>query len=58
MRHFSGGPDSSLAALSFSSQRLQYELTQFVPLAIIVLTGLIFYILSGRTRQQEAEESL
>jgi cytochrome oxidase assembly protein ShyY1 len=53
-----GNPNSSLAALSFSNQRLQYELTQFVPLAIIVLMGLIFYVLGGRARQQEVEESL
>jgi glutamate:GABA antiporter len=53
-----GNPNDSLAALSFSNQRLQYELTQFVPLAIIVLIGLIFYVLGGRTRQQEVEESL
>jgi glutamate:GABA antiporter len=53
-----GNPNASLAALSFSSQRLQYELTQFVPLAIIAVIGLIFYVLGGRTRQQEAEESL
>jgi glutamate:GABA antiporter len=53
-----GNPNSSLAALSFSGQRLEYELTQFVPLAIIVLIGLIFYVLGGRTRQQEVEQSL
>ncbi len=53
-----GNPNSSLAALSFSNQRLQYELTQFVPLAIIVLLGVIFYVLGGRARQQEVEEPL
>jgi glutamate:GABA antiporter len=53
-----GNPNSSLAALSFPGQRLQYELTQFVPLAIIVVLGLIFYVLGGRTRQEEAEELL
>jgi amino acid transporter len=53
-----GNPNSSLAALSFSGQRLQYELTQFVPLAIIAAIGLIFYLLGGRTRQQEVAESL
>jgi glutamate:GABA antiporter len=54
----SGNPNSSLATLSFSNQRLQYELTQFVPLAIIVVIGLIFYVLGGKSRQQEVEESL
>jgi glutamate:GABA antiporter len=53
-----GNPNSSLALLSFAGQRLQYELSQFVPLGIIVLIGLIFYVLGGRTRQQEVEESL
>jgi glutamate:GABA antiporter len=53
-----GNPNSSLATLSFSGQRLQYELTQFVPLAAIVLIGLVFYVLGGRTRQQQVEEPL
>ena len=53
-----GNPNDSLAALSFSGQRLQYELTQFVPLAIIVVVGLVFYVLGGRTRQHEVEEPL
>jgi glutamate:GABA antiporter len=53
-----GNPNSSLAALSFSNQRLQYELTQFVPLAIIVVLGIIFYVLGGRTRRDEVEQPL
>jgi len=53
-----GNPNDSLAALSFSSQRLQYELTQFVPLAIIVAAGLVFYVLGGRARREEVEEPL
>jgi glutamate:GABA antiporter len=53
-----GNPNSSLAALSFSGQRLQYELTQFIPLAIIVLVGLVFYVLGGTARRQEVEEPL
>jgi hypothetical protein len=53
-----GNPNSSLAALSFSGQRLQYELAQFVPLAIIVLIGLVFYVLGGKARRQEVEEPL
>ncbi len=53
-----GNPNDSLAPLSFSGQRLQYELTQFVPLAIIVVVGLVFYALGGRARQHEVEEPL
>ena len=53
-----GDPNNSLATLSFSGQRLQYELTQFIPLAVIVLVGLVFYVLGGRTRQQQVEEPL
>jgi glutamate:GABA antiporter len=53
-----GNPNSSLAALDFSGQRLQYELAQFVPLAIIVVIGLVFYFLGGTTRRQEVEEPL
>jgi glutamate:GABA antiporter len=53
-----GNPNDSLAALSFSGQRLHYELTQFVPLAIIVVIGLVFYALGGRARQNEVEEPL
>lgn len=53
-----GDPNSSLAALSFSGQRLQYELAQFVPLAIIVLIGLVFHVLGGKARRQEVEEPL
>jgi glutamate:GABA antiporter len=53
-----GNPNDSLAGLSFSHQRLQYELSQLVPLAIIVVIGLIFYLLGGRTRQDEVEEPI
>ena len=53
-----GNPDDSLAGLSFSHQRLQYELSQIVPLVIIVVIGLIFYLLGGRTRRDEVEEPI
>ena len=43
-------PDSSLPS-GFSGQRLQYELSQLVPLAAMVLIGLLFYALGRRTRQ-------
>jgi glutamate:GABA antiporter len=46
-------PDSSLPS-GFAGQRLQYELSQLVPLAIMVLVGILFYALGRRTRQQSA----
>ena len=51
-----GNPNDSLAALSFSHQRLQYELSQIVPLAVIVVIGLAFYLLGGTTRRESAAE--
>jgi glutamate:GABA antiporter len=51
-----GNPNDNLAALSFSHQRLQYELTQIVPLAIIVGVGVVFYLLGGKTRRETAAE--
>jgi amino acid transporter len=51
-----GNPDDNLAALSFSHQRLQYELTQIVPLAIIIGVGVVFYFLGGKTRRETVAE--
>jgi hypothetical protein len=51
-----GNPNDNLAALSFSYRRLQYELTQTVPLAAIVVVGVVFYFLSGRTRRETVAE--
>ncbi len=42
-------PDSSLPS-GFAGQRLQYELSQLIPLAAMVLIGLAFYALGRRTR--------
>jgi hypothetical protein len=39
------------AAERFTGQRLQYELSQLIPLAVMVLIGLLFYALGRRTRQ-------
>jgi amino acid transporter len=49
-----GNPNDDLAALSFSHQRLQYELSQLVPLAVIIVIGLAFYLLGSKTRQEPA----
>jgi len=51
-----GNPNDNLAALSFSHQRLQYELTQIVPLAVIVGVGVVFYLLGGKTRRETTAE--
>ena len=48
-----GNPNDSLAFLNFSHQRLQYELSQIVPLAIIVVIGIVFYFLGGKARGEE-----
>ncbi|MGA8457034.1 MAG: APC family permease [Streptosporangiaceae bacterium] len=46
-------PDSSLPS-GFAGQRLQYELSQLIPLGAMMLIGLLFYALGRRTRQQQA----
>ena len=52
----SGQPNDGLAALSFSHQRMAYELSQLVPLAVIIVIGVIFYALGRTTRQNVATE--
>ena len=42
-------PDASLPS-GFAGQRMQYELSQLVPLGAMILLGLIFYGLGRRTR--------
>jgi len=51
-----GNPNDDLAALSFSHQRTAYELSQIVPLALIIVIGVIFYALGRTTRQDVATE--
>jgi glutamate:GABA antiporter len=51
-----GNPNDDLAALSFSHQRMAYELSQIVPLAVIIVAGVIFYALGRPTRQDVATE--
>jgi glutamate:GABA antiporter len=51
-----GNPNTNLAALSFSHQRTAYELSQIVPLAVIIVVGLIFYALGRTTRESVATE--
>jgi glutamate:GABA antiporter len=45
-------PDASLPS-GFAGQRLQYELSQLVPLGVMILLGLIFYGLGWRTRTSQ-----
>jgi amino acid transporter len=51
-----GNPNDDLAELSFSHQRQAYELSQIVPLAVIVVIGVIFYALGRNTRAETATE--
>lgn len=51
----SGDPDASLAK---GFTRLQFELSQFIPLAVLLVVGVIFYLLGTRTRKQVVEISL
>ncbi len=43
-------------ALSASHQRMAYELSQIVPLAVIIVAGVVFYGLGRPTRQDVATE--
>jgi amino acid transporter len=48
----SGSADSALASVNFAGERLQFELSQFIPLAAIVLLGLVFYFSGEATREE------
>lgn len=52
----SGNPDSALALPGFKGQRLQYELSQIIPLLIVVALGGLFYFLGSRSPDQTATE--
>jgi glutamate:GABA antiporter len=47
-------PDASLPS-AFAGERLQYTLSQVIPLAAMVLIGLVFYALGAPTRRQAAQ---
>ena len=47
-----GSPDASLPT---GFTRLQFELSQFIPLAAILLIGVVFYVLGHKTRAQMVE---
>jgi glutamate:GABA antiporter len=46
-------PDDSLPD-GFAGQRLQYTLSQVIPLVVMILIGLLFYALGAKTRRQSA----
>jgi amino acid transporter len=48
----SGSADSALASVNFAGERLQFELSQIIPLAAIVLLGFVFYFSGEATREQ------
>jgi glutamate:GABA antiporter len=50
-------PDDSLPD-GWAGQRGAYELSQFVPLAVLILLGLAFYAAGSKTRAQRAEVRL
>jgi glutamate:GABA antiporter len=45
-------PDASLPA-GFGGERLQFELSQFIPLAVFLAMGVVFYILGAPTRRKQ-----
>jgi hypothetical protein len=47
-------PDDSLPS-GFAGQRLEYTLSQVIPLVVMVLIGLLFYALGRPTRLQAAQ---
>jgi amino acid transporter len=46
-------PDDSLPD-GFAHQRLQYTLSQVIPLVVMIIIGLLFYALGAKTRRQAA----
>jgi hypothetical protein len=49
-------PDDSLPD-GFAHQRLQYTLSQVIPLVVMIIIGLLFYALGAKTRRQAARTS-
>ena len=50
-----GNPAEVLADLGFANQRFLFELTQIVPLVIILVLGLVFYQMGEGVRKRRAE---
>jgi glutamate:GABA antiporter len=50
-------PDDSLPS-GFEHQRLEYTLSQVIPLVVMILIGLLFYALGAPTRRQSAQAAV
>jgi glutamate:GABA antiporter len=50
-------PDASLPS-GFAGQRLEYTLSQLIPLAVMILIGLAFYAAGAPTRRQARDTAL
>lgn len=48
----SGSPDASLPS-SFANQRWSFEVTQLIPIVVLLAVGVVFYIAGSATRRQE-----
>jgi len=53
-----GSPAEVLADIGFAGERLLYELTQIVPLVVVLVFGLVFYQLGASTRKRQVEVPL
>jgi amino acid transporter len=51
-----GIPDDSLPE-GFSHRRLDYELTQLLPLVFFILMGVLFWVLGSRTRKESSDST-
>ena len=48
-------PDAALTSLGFTAgERLQYTLSQVIPLGVMIVIGLLFYVSGASTRRQAA----
>jgi glutamate:GABA antiporter len=50
-------PNDSLPT-GFGGQRLQFELSQFIPLAAFLALGVVFYVLGAPTRREQVDVPL
>jgi hypothetical protein len=50
-------PDSSLPT-GFAGQRLQFELSQIIPLVVLFAVGVLFYYLGSNTRSHLVERTI
>lgn len=53
-----GSPAEVLADIGFAGERLLYELTQIVPLVVVLVFGFVFYQLGASTRKRQVEVPL